>query len=50
MTTAAEWMFVLGLVAPPLAVVLALLALGISASVHVLQSLGTRTHVHASRT
>jgi hypothetical protein len=50
MTTAAEWMFVLALVAPPLAVVLALFAMGISAFVRILQPVETRAHAHASRT
>jgi hypothetical protein len=48
-TTAAEGMFVLALVAPPLAVVLALLAKGISAFVRLLQAVETRAHAHASR-
>jgi len=48
MTTAGEWMFVLALVAPPLAVVLALLAMGISAFVHILRPVETRAHAHAS--
>jgi hypothetical protein len=49
MTTAAEWMFVLALVAPPLAVVMALLAMGISAFVRILQPVETRVHAHARR-
>jgi hypothetical protein len=45
----AEWLFVLALVAPPLAVVLALLALGISACVRTLLPVGASRRAHASR-